>query len=384
MKQKRLRRLKRRGRERRKGLISSEMLRTTREQNRDTVLIIEDTEINRVTLRQMLEKEYQIVESGNGLEGIQYMEEHPDEIALILLNIGLFLMDGCRIVEYMQQGGYLQTLPVILIMGDEDDEAIERSYALGAADVIRTPFQENIIRQRVHNMIELSEHKNHMAELDRVLTAELNRQHEKLQRHNENVIKILRDMITLRDTESDLHIRYIEGYTRILARQYAALYPRSKMTNQKIEYIVQAAGMHDLGKITISDFLISQQGRLLPEEIEYMKQHTVKGSDIIKVMLEFEEGLFYRISYNVCRYHHERYDGTGYPEGLSGDKIPVEAQLVSLADMYDALVNVAVNKERYPADRAVRMLLEGTCGELAPRMKECLMAAKQELEEFVL
>lgn len=360
------------------------MLKTTREQNRDTVLIIEDTEINRVTLRQILEKEYQIFESGNGSEGIRYMEDHPDEIALILLNIGLFLVDGCRIMEYMQRSSSLQEIPIILIISDDDGEAIERGYALGVADVIRTPFQENIIRQRVHNMIELYRHKHHSGELDRVLTAELNRQHEKLQRHNESMIKILRDMITLRDTESDLHIRYIEGYTRILARQYAALYPRSKMTNQKIEYIVQAAGMHDLGKITISDLLISQQGRLLPEEMEYLKQHTVKGSDIIKVMFEFEEGLFYRISYNVCRYHHERYDGTGYPDGLSGDKIPVEAQLVSLADMYDALVNVTVNKERYPADRAVRMLLEGTCGELAPRMKECLMAAKQELEAFVL
>ncbi len=359
------------------------MHKTTKKQKRDTVLIIEDAEIDCGLFRQMLEKEYRIVEGKNDQEGIQYIKEHADDIILVLLNIGMSLMDSCQIMEYMQRNGYMQKIPVILIMRD-DDEAIERGYAFGATDVIKPPFQANIIIQRVHNIIKLYQHKNYLEEVNQVQTAELNRQNDKLQRHNESMVKILRDIITFRNTESDLHIRYIEGYTRILAKQYAALYPRSKMTNQKIEYIVQAAGMHDLGKITMPDLLISQQGQLLPEEIEYLKEHTVRGSEMIKVMLELEEGLFYRISYNVCRYHHERYDGTGYPDGLSGDKIPIEAQIVSLADMYDALVNVAVNKERYPADRAVRMLLEGTCGGLAPRMKECLLAAKQELEEFVL
>lgn len=375
---------KRREWKQRRGLISSEMHKTTKKQKRDTVLIIENIEINRVLFGQMLEKEYQIAEGKNGLEGIQYIEEHPDDIILVLLNIGMPLMDSCQVMEYMQRNGYMQKIPVILIMCDDDDEAIERGYAFGATDVIKPPFQANIIIQRVHNIIELYQYRKNLEERNQVQTAELNRQNDKLQRHNESMVKILRDIITFRNTESDLHIRYIEGYTRILAKQYAALYPRSRMTNQKIEYIVKAAGMHDLGKITMPDLLISQQGRLLPEEIEYLKEHTVRGSDIIKVMLEFGEGLFYRISYNVCRYHHERYDGTGYPEGLSGDKIPIEAQIVSLADMYDALVNVSVNKERYPADRAVRMLLEGTCGGLAPRMKECLLAAKQELEGFVL
>lgn len=361
----------------------SEMHKSTTKQTRDTVLIIDDTKADRSILGQMFEKEYRIAESGNGLEGIQYMEQHQDEIAIVLLDIGIPSMDGYRVMEYMRENRYMQKTPVLLIMSD-DEEAMKRGYALGATDVVMKPFKADIIIQRVHNIIEFYHHKNHLEELVRLQTAEMKQQNEKLQRHNDSTIEILRDIITFRNTESDLHIRYVEGYTRILAKKYAALYPRSKMTNQKIEYIVQAAGMHDLGKIAMPDLLISRQGRLLPEEIDYLKEHTIKGSDIIKVMLEFEKGPLYRISYNVCRYHHERYDGTGYPEGLSGDKIPVEAQLVALADMYDALVNVTVNKEIYSGDKAVRMLLDGICGELSPRMKECLVAAKQELEGFVL
>lgn len=198
------------------------------------------------------------------------------------------------------------------------------------------------------------------------------------------MLDVLKDIIMYRNIESNQHIRYVEGYTRILASCYARLYPRAKMTKQKIEYIVQAAQMHDLGKIAMPDLLIQRQGRLLPEEIEYLKEHTIKGSDIVEAMSKSQGGRFWRICYNVCRYHHERYDGTGYPEGLKKDRIPVEAQLVSLADMYDALVNVTANKEPISKEQAVVMLLDGKCGELSPRMKECLVGARKELEELLI
>ena len=351
---------------------------------RNTILIIEDIELNRAVLGQMFENEYDIIEAVDGLAGIRYIEQHQKEIVMVLLDIQMPVMDGYQVMEFMRVKEYLKQIPVILITSDDDGDAMERGYALEASDVVKKPFKASIVIQRVHNVIELYHHKNHLEELVRQQTVEINWQNEQLRCQNKRILELLRDIITFRNMESDQHICYVEGYTRILAKQYAVLYPRSKMTEQKIEYIVQAAGMHDLGKIVMPDMLIKRQGQLLPEEIEYLKEHTVKGSSIIKIMSEFQSGALYRISYNVCRYHHEKYDGTGYPEGIAGDKIPVEAQLVALADMYDALVNVTANKESFSKDKAFRMLLDGKCGELSPRMKECLIAARQELEEFEL
>lgn len=365
-------------------MVSERMSRVKKREMRDIILIIEDEEVNRAILGQMFEKEYRIAESTNGLEGIQYMEQHQDEIVMVLLDIRMPVMDGYQVMEHMKEKGYMQQIPVILITSDDAGDAMERGYALGATDVVKKPFKASIAIQRVHNVIELYHHKNHLEELVMLQTAELNRQNDILKNHNRAMLELLRDIITFRNMESEQHIRYVEGYTRILAKQYAVLYPRSRMTEKKIEYIVQAAGMHDLGKITMPDLLIKRQGRLLAEEIEYLKEHTVKGSHIIKVMSEFQNGDLYRICYNVCRYHHEKYDGTGYPEGIKGEKIPMEAQIVALADMYDALVNVTANKESFSKEQAVRMLLDGECGELSPRMKECLWAARTELEEFEL
>ena len=207
---------------------------------------------------------------------------------------------------------------------------------------------------------------------------------EEIKEHQKHLINILHDIITNRNVESVKHIQYVQGYTRILASQYADLFPRAKLTKDRIEMIVQAAKMHDVGNITVPDSIINRPGRLSRYEMELLKQHTIKGSEIMKVMSEIQEDDYSRICYNVCRYHHEKYDGMGYPEGLKGDQIPIEAQIVGLADMYDALVNVTVNKEAYTSQEAFYKLMRGDCGELSPQMKECLDAARKSLEMFQL
>lgn len=207
---------------------------------------------------------------------------------------------------------------------------------------------------------------------------------EEIREYQRHLINILHDIITNRNVESVKHIQYVQGYSRILANQYAVLFPRARMTKDRIEMIVQAAKMHDVGKITVPDSIINRPGRLSKYEMELLKQHTIKGSEIMKVMSEMQKGDYSRICYNVCRYHHEKYDGTGYPEGLKGNQIPIEAQIVGLADMYDALVNVTVNKEAYTSQEAFYKLMRGECGELSPRMKECLEAARKNLEMFQL
>lgn len=196
----------------------------------------------------------------------------------------------------------------------------------------------------------------------------------------EQLIGILNDIISYRSMESAMHIQYVQEYTRVLAKQYAKLYPRSKMTKRKIDLIVQAARLHDVGKLVMPDSLLKKPGQLSKWEMEILKEHTIRGSEIMQAISGFHDRDYCRICYNVCLYHHEKYDGSGYPYGLKRDRIPVEAQLVALADMYDALVNMRENKEFYSKDKAFYMLMNGMCGELSPRMRECLQEAKEALE----
>lgn len=201
------------------------------------------------------------------------------------------------------------------------------------------------------------------------------------ERYN-NLLDILQDIIVNRNVESVKHVQYVQGYTQILARQYADLYPDSDMTKDKIEMIVQAAQVHDVGKIIIPDFITSRPGELSQDELELLKTHTIRGSEIMKAVLETKEDEDWIICYNVCRYHHEKYDGTGYPEGRKKNEIPIEAQIVGLADMYDVLVNATVNKKAFAPREAFYKLMKGECGELSPQMKECLEAARESLEAF--
>lgn len=349
-----------------------------------TIMIVDDMDLNRTILREMFKTKYEIGECCNGQEAIECMKQHHDSIVMVLLDIRMPIMDGYGFLEYMHGQDYAKMIPVILITSDDDGNALERGYAFHVADVLLKPFKASVVIQRVENVIELYSHKNHLEELVKIQTFELQQQYEKLKQQNEKMMDLVREMITYRNVETQEHILYVEGYSKIIASHYAMLYPRSKMTQERIAYIAMAARMHDMGKITMPDLLMKRQGKLLPDEISYLREHTIRGSEMMEGMYDFQSKMLYKILYNVCRYHHEKYDGSGYPEGLKGDRIPIEAQIVGLADMYDALVNVTANKKKIPSNQAVAMLLQGVCGELSPRMKECLVEAKQDLEAFVV
>ncbi len=200
--------------------------------------------------------------------------------------------------------------------------------------------------------------------------------------HYENIVRCLNEMITNRNIESLQHIRYVQGYTGILATEYAKVYPKSRMTKEKIAWIVEAAGVHDIGKIMMPDILISRVGRLSKAETERMKEHTIKGYEMVKYLFDFREDDFCRICQNVCLYHHEKYDGSGYPRGLKKDRIPIEAQIVSVADMYEVMVHNERNDMLFSKEKVYYMLMNGECGELSPRMRECLESAKEQLEQL--
>lgn len=213
---------------------------------------------------------------------------------------------------------------------------------------------------------------------------EENLQHTKQWMHYEHMEKILCDSICNRNAESIRHIYYVEAYTRILAEHYASLFPRARMTEQKINMIARAARMHDVGKLVLPDFIVTRHGKLTDSELEMLKEHTIIGSRIMDILTEFQPERFQRICHNVCLYHHEKYDGSGYPEGLQKEKIPIEAQLVALADIYDVLTNTVIEEHSNMKERAYYMLMNRECGELAPRMWESLKDAKEDLEAFVL
>lgn len=210
------------------------------------------------------------------------------------------------------------------------------------------------------------------------------RQHDIQQMYYAHMETILCEGICHRNVETKRHIHYVERYVRILAEHYASVFPRARMTSDKIDMIARASRMHDVGKLFLPDFIVTRHGRLTESELDILKQHTIIGSQIMKVLTEFEPERFSRICQNICHFHHEKYDGSGYPEGLQKDKIPLEAQLVALADMYDVLVNVTIDGKRNTKERAYYMLMNGECGELSPRMRECLKDAKEEMEAFSL
>lgn len=341
-----------------------------------TMLVVGDVEEECVFLKQIFEGKYFIAQVSNGKDAIKYLENHLNEIAMLFLDIHVSAAGEHKIMEHMIKRHYIEWIPVILITDNEKQELTE--YEAEATDMIHKPFVERMIKKRINNILEFYRYKCHKEE-----QADTGKQKmAELKKCNDSLYHILYDIITNHSVESLKHIQYVQGYTRILAEQYASLYPDSGMTEDKIEMIVKAAGIHDIGKMTIPDSITGRPGRLSQHEMEILKEHTIKGSEIVQVMSEVEEGNDNRIRYNVCRYHHEKYDGTGYPEGMKKDEIPVEAQIVGLADMYDVLVNLTVHKRAFTPKEAFYKLIKGECGELSPQMKECLETSKTRMETF--
>jgi putative two-component system response regulator len=242
----------------------------------------------------------------------------------------------------------------------------------------------------VENIEELYSYKKDLEQKLKQQTGTLRRQYDllqkqaaELQQKNKNIIDILGTVVECRDMESGEHIQRVKGYTEILANEMMKTYPEYNLTPKKIEIIVSASALHDIGKIAIPDRILNKPGKLTNDEYEYMKSHTLRGCEILKNIKGVWDQEYSRYSYEICRYHHERYDGRGYPDGLKEDQIPISAQLVSIADVYDALVNERVYKDAYPKDKAFQMITQGECGVFSPKLLEAFRNVRQEFEELV-
>ncbi len=342
------------------------------------ILLVDDVDINREILMAIFEEQFTMLEAENGQQAIDILKENADELSLIFLDLLMPVKTGMDVLMYMKLHGLIEQIPVIVITAESDAESSVRAYEYGAADVIYKPFSKRVVTRRALNIIELYEgRKQTQVQLD-MRTKELVEMQKKVEQNNEFLINALSSVVEFRSLESGLHVNRVKELTRILLNTWAVLHPECGFSKQDIEHMVMASALHDIGKIGIPDEILLKPGKLTADEFDIMKTHTTVGCDILEKFKQ-EDNDFYRYCYDICRYHHERSDGKGYPDGLVGAEIPVWAQVVSVADVYDALVSPRVYKAPYAIPEAFRMIFAGECGTFSDELIECLETAKFEI-----
>lgn len=342
------------------------------------ILIVDDMEVNRVILSKMFREEYEILQAENGLEAIDIISKEAKDIQVILLDIIMPKMDGFGVLSYLNDHDYIKEIPVIFITGDTSTDSQKKGYDFGVSDIIVKPFDVNIVRKRVHNLVELYVHKNRLEEIVEDQTLKIKEQNRKIQEMNFHIIDTLGTIVEFRNLESGNHILRVREFTTILATEVEKCFPEYGLTDESVAIISYAAAMHDVGKIAIPDNILLKPGRLTKEEFEVMKSHSERGGDIIERITAVADPEYLKYCYEIARHHHEKYDGKGYPDGLKGDNIPIAAQIVSIADVYDALVSDRIYKSAYSDEEAFSMILKGECGVFNPKLLKCFVATKDQ------
>ena len=350
--------------------------------DRQQILIVDDEEINRAILNEMFRHEYDMLEAANGQEAIDQIENNQN-IVLILLDIVMPVLNGFKVLNYMQEHDLIDKIPVILITAESVRDSEDKAYAYGVADVMHKPFYPHIVKRRGKNIIELYQNKRNMELRLKEQEEAIRLQEKKIRQNNEFMIDALSSVVEFRSLETGEHIRRIKYFTRILSKYLMKYFPKYGLTPAMVDEIARASALHDIGKIGIPDAILLKPGRLTPEEYEIMKTHTTIGCDILEKFHENQTEDFYRYCYEICRYHHERWDGNGYPDNLVGDEIPISAQIVAVADVYDALVSPRVYKSVYANNEAFDMIMNGECGQFSPDIMECFGLAKEDFFNIV-
>ncbi len=349
---------------------------------KQTILIVDDVDINREILCEMFQ-EYDTVQAANGKEAVDIIAADPDSISVVLLDVVMPVMDGVAVLEEMKMKGWIDSIPVLLITGEATTEIERKAYRLGASDIIKKPFDAYIVKQRTKNVIELYYNKRHLEDMVDLQTKVLRKQAEELQSMNDRIIDVMSNVVEFRNLESGNHVKRVKTFTNILAKHVAKEYPEYDLDSSTINMITSAAALHDVGKIVIPDAILLKPGKLTKEEFETMKTHTTRGCEVIDMLADIQQGEYGRVSYEICRHHHERYDGRGYPDGLKGEEIPISAQIVSVADVYDALVTERCYKKAFSTEEAFRMITNGECGTFSPKLMHCFALAREEFEAVV-
>ena len=345
----------------------------THDENRETILIVDDSAMNRMLLSDILADTYNIIEAEDGEQAIAILQQHASEISIVVLDMVMPKVDGFGVLEAMNENRWIQFLPVVSISTESSPEFVERAYSLGVTDYINRPFDELNVIRRVSNTIKL------YAKQRKLTNMVANEIFEK-ERNGSLMITILSHIVEFRNGESGMHVMNIGTLTEILLNQISKKDDKYYLPYAERDLIVKASALHDIGKISLPEEVLNKPGKLTDEEFEAMKQHTVIGYQMLSD-LGFQDEPLVKVSREITRWHHERYDGRGYPDGLKGDEIPLSAQIVSLADVYDALTSERVYKPAFSHEKAIQMILNGECGAFNPLLLECLVEAQDAIRQ---
>lgn len=353
-----------------------------------SVLVVDDVEMNRLMLEEILTDDYNIIMAENGKQAYDILMAQHEDIYVVLLDLLMPEYDGMYLLEKLQGQPWLVNTAIIIVTAEESRASEKKCFDLGVSDFVHKPYDSAIISKRVENLYRLIEYQrdleSRILEQTKALIEQNNRlteYTEQLRHSRENIVQLLGTVVESRDAESGEHISRVRQYTRILCRYIQEYYPEYHLDNSDVERTVIASPLHDIGKIAIPDSILLKSGKLTQMERMLMQQHTVIGAEIIRSSNDTFDENFRRIACDICMYHHERYDGNGYPNRLKGDNIPIPAQIVGLADVYDALIHQRVYKDAYTEKEALQMIQDGQSGIFNPKLLDCLFKAKDELKK---
>ena len=342
-------------------------------QEKSQILLVDDSKLNRMILAEILGDGYHILEAENGQECLEKLRAEARNIALVLLDINMPVMDGFEVLKAMNANHTIEDTPVIMISSEDSDAAIRRSYELGASDYVNRPFDARIVYRRVTNTIKLYAKQRRLVQMvsDQIRARENN---------TDMLVGVLSHIVEFRNGESGLHVRHIRMITELLLHRLLEISSRYSITAEQQDLIPLASALHDIGKIGIDEKILNKPGKLTPEEFEVIKTHSMLGAQILYDLDNFSEQPLLQTAYEIARWHHERWDGKGYPDGLKGDNIPISAQLVSMADVYDALTSERCYKKAFSHEKAMQMILNDECGAFNPLLLQCLTNIQSDLK----
>ena len=343
-------------------------------QEKTQILLVDDSNMNRMLLREILGDGYHILEAENGQECLETLRAEAGNIALVLLDINMPVMDGFEVLKAMNANHTIEDTPVIMISSEDSDAAIRRSYELGASDYVNRPFDARIVYRRVTNTIKLYAKQRRLVQMvyDQIRARENN---------TDTLVGVLSHIVEFRNGESGSHVRHIRIITELLLHRLLEISSNYSITAEQQDMIPLASALHDIGKIGIDEKILNKPGKLTPEEFKVIQTHSMLGAKMLHDLDGFAEQPLLQTAYEIARWHHERWDGRGYPDGLKGDEIPISAQLVSLADVYDALTSERCYKKAFSHEKAVQMILNGECGAFNPLLLQCLTDIQADLKE---
>lgn len=360
----------------RKNMIVTEQsgIDSAEAKERQQILIVDDSKINCEILAEILKDEYRILEAANGEECIDLLKQYGTGISLLLLDINMPVMDGFEVLALMNRDDWIEDIPVIMISSEDGASYVRRAYEMGASDYISRPFDAQVVHQRVSNTIKL------YAKQRRLISLVTDQIREK-EKNNQMMISILSQIVEFRNSESGSHVLHINIITGMLLERLMQKTDQYHLQWSDQFLITTASALHDIGKIGIDEKILNKPGKLTKEEFEIMKTHTLIGASMLKSIEMYQNEKLLQVAYQICRWHHERYDGKGYPDGLKGEEIPISAQVVAIADVYDALVGKRVYKKAFSHEKAIHMILNGECGAFNPLLLECLTDIQNRLKE---